>query len=152
MAKTTIKIEGLAELKDALRELPDATAKNVMRRVLKRAAEPIAEHMRSLVPTASGDLKESIAVSTTLSRSQKRKAQKEGPNDVEVYVGPGAGAQSHYSHLVEFGSSHQGAQPYARPAWDAEYRKALEGIKADLAAEIKKTADRAARKAAKLKG
>lgn len=149
MAKTTVRLEGLSELRDALRSLKDATAKNVMRRVLKKAGEPIADHMRSLVPTDSGDLKESITVSTQLSKAQRRKAQKEGANDVEVYVGPGAGVQSLYSHLVEFGSSTQSAQPYARPAFDAGAARALERIKDDLKVEIDKAAARAARKAAK---
>ena len=149
MAKTTVKIEGLSELKDALRALSDTTAKNVMRRVLKRAGEPIAERMRAAVPKDTGRLRDSIMVSQQLSRRQKRFAKKEGPYDIEMFVGP---RPLLYAHLQEFGTFAEPAQRYARPAWDAGHAKALQDITDDLAAEIAKTAARAARKAAKAKG
>ena len=38
---TTIKIEGLSELKDALEELSKATARNVQKRALIEAAGPL---------------------------------------------------------------------------------------------------------------
>src|SRR5262245_20653798 len=60
--KVTVKVEGLREIKDALNELPKATAKNVMLRVLKTWAEPIADAARQLAPVDKGDLKRSIRV------------------------------------------------------------------------------------------
>ena len=66
-----VRIEGLSELKAALRALPDATAKNVVRRVLSKRGEPIAERARQLVPVDKGELKASIAVSTKLTRRQR---------------------------------------------------------------------------------
>lgn len=142
-----VKIEGLREVKDALRKLPNATAKNVMRRILKKRAKPFLEVAQELVPVDEGDLKESLAISTKLSRRQKGKHQKPDPHDVEVFIGAGTHPQA---HMQEFGTSELPAQPYLRPAWDRKHKGALEGIKDDLWAEIKKAADRAARKAAKL--
>jgi hypothetical protein len=65
----------------------------------------------------------------------------------EVFVG--AGVVPH-AHLQEFGTVRHGPQPFARPAWDAGQSRILEGIKDDLWAEIKKAADRLARKTARL--
>ena len=68
-----------------------------------------------------------------------------GRSEVEVHVGVNdpAGVQT------EFGNEHQGADPWLRPAWDANWRAALDGIGADLWNETKKSADRLARKAAR---
>lgn len=141
-----VKIEGLKEVQAALRALPDATAKNVMRRILKKRGEPIAEAARSNVPVDQGDLKNSIAVSTKLSRRQKAKHRKGGPDDIEVFIGPGTHPQA---HMQEFGTFKEPAQPFMRPAWDAEKTGVLEGIKDDLWTEINKAAQRLARKAAR---
>lgn len=144
-----VKIEGLKEVQAALHELPKATAKNVMRRVLKERGKPIADAAQSRVPVDQGDLKRSIVVSTKLTRRQRGKHKKFGPNDVEVFVGPGAHPQA---HMQEFGTSKEPAQPYMRPAWDQERMNVLEGIREDLWAEIEKAVARRARKAAKAAG
>jgi HK97 gp10 family phage protein len=144
-----IKVEGLKEVQAALHELPKATAKNVIRRVLKSRGEPIADAARSRVPVDQGDLKRSIAVSTKLTRRQRGKHKKFGPNDVEVFVGPGAHPQA---HMQEFGTSKEPAQPFMRPAWDQTRMDVLDGIAADLWTEIEKAVARRARKAAKAAG
>lgn len=143
------KIDGLSELQTALRELPDATAKNVIRRVLKKAGQPIADRARELAPVDEGDLRDSIKVGTRLSGNQRRKHRKAQKDDVEMFVGAGPHPQA---HLQEFGTSKFPPQPFMRPAWDQHKRAALNGIKEDLWTEIRKAAARLARKAAKLKG
>ncbi len=63
MAKTTkIRIDGLKELDRALGQLPKATAKATLRRVLKESAEPMARAARSKAPTEEYYLHESIDV------------------------------------------------------------------------------------------
>jgi HK97 gp10 family phage protein len=141
-----VTIEGLAEVKTALRALPDVTAKNVVRRVLRSRGEPIAARARRLVPVEEGELQGSIAVSTRLSRRQRARRRKFDPNDIEVYIGAGPLPQA---HLQEFGTEHALAQPFLRPAWDGGKREVLEGIKADLWAEILQAVGRLARKAVK---
>lgn len=154
-----MKIEGLKEVQKALRELPNATAKNIMRRILTKRAEPIAQAARDRVPVGFGNLKNSIAVSTKLSRRQKSKHRKPHKDDVEVYVGPGTHPQAHW---MEFGTGERRQrksgksigdvpkQPFMRPAWDATRAGILPGIRTDMWAEIKKAADRLARKAARI--
>lgn len=147
--RTTYKVEGLKELKNALQELPKATGTNVLKRVLIGAGEPIAAHAASLAPddpTTSGfDLKRSVTVSHRLSRRQRSKHRKE--SKVEVYVGAGPLAQA---SLQEFGTSNHPPQPFLRPAWDGGRMAALEYIKRQLGAEIKKAASRLAAKAARV--
>ena len=150
----TIRVSGLRELDKALSELPKATGKNVLRRVLRNVAAPIAEDMRSRAPDAPGsspnrDLRQSIGVSTKLSPNQRRLHRRAFRNDkasVEVFVG--AGALPH-PHLQEFGSVNHGPQPFARPAWDAHKHMALAKIKEELWSEIDKAAKRIARKQAR---
>lgn len=142
--KTTFKIEGLAELDQALTELPKATARNVLLRTLKTEAQPIADAGEAYAPKLSGGLAQSYVVSTKLSRRQKSQHPKESM--VEVYVGPSPhpkGVQT------EFGNAHQAAQPHLRPAWDGNWRRVLDGIKNTLTEEIEKARARLARKAAR---
>lgn len=149
----TVKIDGLRELDRALAELPKATGKNVLRRVLKKRAEPIAADAAARAPVAEGpgggDLRESIAVSTRLSARQRRQHRRMFRDDraaVEMFVGAGPLPEA---HLQEFGTAHHGPQAFLRPAWDAGWRGLLEGLKRDLWTEIRKSAARLAKKRAK---
>lgn len=147
MAKTfRVKVEGLREVEAALQSMPKATARNIMRRILRARLEPIADTARQLVPVQFGDLKESITVGTKLSRAAKKGRQKLSPNAVEVYMGP---YNAPRAYMQEFGTVKHGPQPYMRPAWDSHEGQLLDGIKEDLWAEINKAAARIARKAAK---
>ena len=142
----TVKVAGLKEVQAALRALPNATAKNIMRRVLLKRAGPVAEAARALVPVHEGHLRNSIHVSTRLTRRQRGRHRKVDRDDVEVFVGPGSDPAA---HLQEFGSSHHAAQPFMRPAWDRTKDDLLEGVGADMWAEIEKAVRRLAKKAAK---
>lgn len=166
----TLKIDGLRDARRALQELPKATARNVVKRVLIKRAEPIAARARTLVPVRSGGLKRSITVSTKASnpgraafartlaqggsRAQAAAAARAANRgltaggSINVYVGPG---RQPHAHLVEFGTSKMAAQPYLRPAVDAEIPGAIDQVAKDLWVEIKKAADRLARKAARRK-
>jgi HK97 gp10 family phage protein len=138
-----LKIEGLAELDEALKELPKATSRNVLLRTLKEQGKLIADAGESLAPRRTGWLAESYQVSTKLTRRQKTAKG----SDVEVYVGPGASSRS---IVTEFGSAHQAAHPHLRPAWDSNKKRVLNGIRDSLAKEIEKARARLARKAERL--
>jgi HK97 gp10 family phage protein len=122
-----VKVEGLKELDAALGELTKATARNVLRRVLKRAGQPIADAARGKVPVDTGKLRDSIIVGTKLASSQDsgkaafasvmrgggsreearsaliaaNKAAKGGAAFAEMFVGPD---NRPAAHLVEFGT------------------------------------------------
>lgn len=145
MARQTFKIEGLADLDEALTELPKATARNVLARVLKEQGAPIKADGERNAPKLKGGLKASYTVSTKLSRRQKGLNRKESM--VEVYIGPGPAAKG---VQTEFGNAHQAAQPHLRPAFDSNVMKVLGGIKDSLAAEIEKARQRLAKKAERI--
>ncbi len=151
----SVKVEGLRELEVALKELPKATAKATLKRILLKYGAPVAETMRGLAPddphTNRNDLKHSIAVSTRLSKRQAKLHRKENKDDrdfAEVFIGAGALPQA---HLQEWGTINHGPQPFARPAWDQHKDGMLEGFKDDLWKEIAKTAARVAKKAMRMK-
>lgn len=149
MAPVVMKIEGLRELERALRELPKATGKAVLRRTLLKRAKPIAEAAAANATQVTGALARSATASTVLSKRQRalhRKMFRDDKASVEVFAGFGPDPAA---HLEEYGSVHNDPNPMLRPAWDAGKNAALEGIKDDLWLEIRKSAARLARKAAK---
>ena len=143
--KQTFHIEGLKELDQALAELPKATARNVLLRVLKEQGQPIASAGETYAPKLTGGLAESYVVSTKLSRRQRKANAKESP--VEVYIGPAPSAKS---IRTEFGNAQQAAEPHLRPAWDSNVGRVLIGIKNSLAEQVEKARARLARKAERL--
>lgn len=176
--KFSVKIEGLRELDEALRELPKATGKNVLRRVARDALEPMAEEARRLAPDdpktgPPHDLKSSIKVGSRAKAGGGRLVEK--ASSVVAYMGP---TRDGYPQAmpVEFGSAphyvNKGAgkaagkvkatsksrgmhpgnapHPYMRPAFDGGWRPMLGRVGAQLATEIEKARQRLARKAERL--
>ncbi|GLK49493.1 hypothetical protein GCM10017620_24660 [Brevundimonas intermedia] len=142
----SFKIEGLKDIDQALLDIgKKATAKNIGRRALRNAAEPIDQSWRSKVRVDTGDLRESGGISTKLTRRQRAQHKKTAP--IEMFVGPGGNPQA---ITEEFGTNTHPPHPSLRPAWD-EHRHDLPAvIGAELWSEIEKAAARAARKTARL--
>jgi hypothetical protein len=140
--KQVSRIEGLEDLDKALTELPKATSRNVLLRVLKGEGQPIADAGETYAPKLSGRMARSYTVGTKLSRRQRKRNTKESA--VEVYIGPAPSAKS---IQTEFGNAHQAAEPHLRPAWDSNVGRVLVGIKDRLTEEIEKARARLARKA-----
>lgn len=138
-----VKVEGLRELERALSDLKVSTARNVGRRTLKQALEPMAEAARrNVAQDRTGELRQSIGVTTgrPKGRGYRRKDR------IEAHMGPG---QQPQGIQEEFGNRKQAPRPFMRAAWDAGKRGALEGVKSILRQEIDRAAKRAARKALK---
>lgn len=148
MARNTVKVEGLRELGEALKDLPKSAQKATLRRVLKKAAEPTQASWKAKVRPRrdTGHYEESIVIGTKLTRRQAKFAKKEGKSFSEIHVGTSdpAGVQD------EFGNYRQPANPSARPAWEETQDQALKIIRDELGGEIEKTRARLARKAARL--
>jgi hypothetical protein len=110
------------------------------------------EMMHDLAPrgdTASDDLADSITIGTKLSKRQAglhRKMFRDDRAAVEMFVGPGPDSAAWNQ---EFGNVNHGPQPFARPAFDAEAQPTLDRLGPILWAEIHKSFQRAAAKAAK---
>jgi len=162
--RQVVSTSGFAALDKALAELPKATARNVLKRTLVKAGEPIAEEARRLAPVASGELKTTIAVSSRiknkvgnaefaaamragLGKDAARQALRDarrgaGGSFAEMFVGPASLPQA---HMNEFGTSKMAAQPYMRPAWDSEKMNSLAIIKSELGSQIIAAAKRIGR-------
>lgn len=154
MAKTRVQVDGLRDVDKALGELGKSTGKAVLRRVGKKRLQVIADTAKAMAPddpgtTGKKDLKTSIGVGTKLTRrqaQQHRKMFKDERASVEIFAGAGGLASATQQ---EFGNVNHGPQPFLRPAWDQHKGGLLEGLKDDLWEEIRKTAARVAKRAAK---
>lgn len=152
MKGLTVRVEGLSALNAALNELPKATGKAVLRRVGRKALEPMAEDARRLAPddptTGAPDLHRSIEISSRQKSGRQLKRTREGKATVNLYMGP---TREGYPQAVmqEFGTSRHPPHPYMRPAWDANKRGALDIVAGSLGEEIAKSAARLAKKRAK---
>jgi HK97 gp10 family phage protein len=146
----TVKIEGFKELDRALGLLPKATAKNVLKRTLVKAAEPVDDVASGNAPKDTGALELSVVTGTKLTRSQRgagpsltaggyRSAAK---NYVEVHIG----TRLARGIFMEFGTFKDPPDPWFRTAWDATKDSALRVIKEELGGEIEKAAKRYAKK------
>lgn len=144
-------------MEKALALLPRATAKGVVRRVLKKTLAPIADTADAFSPHFP------IAVTSRLSPRQRSLARSDfAGRVVTMYVGPTAQDGSHapHAHLVEFGTGprfHESGkyvgvmppEPFMRPAWDLHSGALPARLGENMWAEIEKTVARRAAKAAR---
>lgn len=164
-----VDFKGGKELEAALRSLGKrVTAKNVAKRALTKAAEPIRDRAKSLAPddpaTGAGKyLRDSIkAAPGKRSRGDRVWALVGIDSDVDPdkyvqrkngrgdYRDPGVAG---VAGIMEFGAPARNIppHPFLGPAWATEGPKSPDRIAAELRSEIDKSAARAARKAARKK-
>jgi len=148
----TFDLSGFSELEKELENLSKSAGKSVLRRSLKKSAQPLADLMRYLAPrgdTATDDLADSIAVSTKLSKRQKglhKRMFRDDKASVEMFVGaePDPAAVNQ-----EFGNVNHGPQSFARPAWEQDKMALLDRLSKDLWIELEKSIKRAEAKVAR---
>lgn len=139
-----LELQGARDLEKALHELKSATAKGVARRVLKKAAQPVADRAAQLAPEQVGDLAESYVVTSKLNKNQPRYG---GAGSDEVFMHVGSNDRAAVQQ--EFGNRHHGAQPHLRPAWEENQEQALDMVTEGMRVEVSKSVARARRKAAR---
>jgi len=167
----TVKIEGLRELERTLATLSKATGRNVLKRALKKGAEPLADDMRAAAPVLTGTLRRSIAASARKPHGHKspgkqafadamragadrkaagaaaREANRANPvSFAEAFAGPG---RDPAAIQQEFGNRRHGPQAFVRPAWDSGKDDALDRVVEAITTELGKAVARAERKARK---
>jgi HK97 gp10 family phage protein len=142
----SVKVTGIEECEAALNELTNATARNVLRRALTKAAEPVETAAKRFAPVNQGVLRSDIVTSTQLTKSQRNDSPKKGTT---VYVGV-SGRRGPFAHLLEWGTAHSAPHPFMRPAWDSNAGAVLAIFIRELRAEIEKAKERARRKAARI--
>lgn len=142
-----VKFEGGKDLEKALMQFKETTAKASARRAGKKALIPFRDKAIQLAPYgansgADGHLKESISISTKQRKGLKRKSR------IEIYAGVSTD-QGNVALQQEYGNVIHSAQPFLRPAWDATKYATLNLVREEMWIDIRKTAERAARKAAR---
>lgn len=165
-----VDFEGGRELEEELSKLASHTTRRASaRRALLKAAMPMVPVAKAKAPRDKGHLEESIKVGTRVSgpnaaraaygevlaaggtRSQAvqalRDVQRESASFVSVSMGPGRHPQA---ITQEFGTYKHAPQPFMRPTWDAEKGKLIPAIRKELWDDIKKSLERAERRAARL--
>ena len=168
MSGVTVKMSGFKELDAALANLPKAAARATMLRALAKTAQPIADAAQANAPVLTGELRDSIVVSTKLKNSigkrefhevmkaggtrkeagaamRAARSTLQGQSFAVIFVGPTVAKSKRAGikrYAQEFGTVNMAPNPYMRPAWDAEAMPALGIIKRELAAEIIATAKR----------
>lgn len=163
-----VAIKGGLELQAALRALGNqVTARNVGRRGLRQAAEPIVQQAKALAPddpvTGSGKfLVESIKQAPGKSRDKDQLWVRVGIDasvDPAKYVNRKRGGGGSYrdpgvagvATIMEFGApgANIAPRPFMRPAWEANKAATPQRIADGVRDEVEKAAARAARKKAR---
>lgn len=144
MARTTIQVDGLRELGQAIRKMEDDFRKKTARAMTAAAAGVVkkaaAANVQGNPSIDTGMLQKSI-ISKAIPRGQtsltsehivtvrgRGKKKKDGTLS--------AGAP--YAHHVEFGTVNMAAEPFLRPALSANIRDAAEAMRDRGAARLKR--------------
>jgi HK97 gp10 family phage protein len=164
-----VKTEGFADLEREMQKLANPTArKNSARRAMVKAVAPMMQTAQQLAPRRKGHMADSIAIGNSAAGraagkaayaaslqaggtrdaavQAMRDAQRETASQAAIVMGPGRHPQA---FTQEFGTRHHAAQPFMRPAWDAESAPTLDRIKVELWADLQKTIARAEKAAAR---
>lgn len=140
---------GIAGVEEALEDL-GKTAKPTARRALKKSGEPMRAEWERLAPEDDGELKRSIKIGRAI-RSEHRKGNRGERVTEFIGIDESLNRRLHiYAEVQEFGNANNAAQPAGRPAFESKQTEVLTVLQRELWAEIKKTAERAARKQARL--
>lgn len=159
--KITVKTSGFKELERALaEELPKATGKAVLRRTAINSMKRIEDRMADLAPFDANDrdgdgrhLRETMTTKVVKAKRARGSVRFASQGGITVATGPaptGRRARRN-AGFQERGTVKMPAQPYARPAADAEGMAVIDDVKTELASQIDKAKARIARKAAKRK-
>lgn len=97
-----LHVSGLSELDKLLKELPAKVERNILRGAMRAGAKVFEGRAKELVPVKSGQLRDSIKVSTRSKRGR-----------VSATVRAG-GKKAFYAHMVEFGTARHFIKPRKR--------------------------------------
>ncbi len=123
----SVKFEGGQDMLRRLQQLPERASKTVQRNALKAGAEPMRAQMEVNVLPRGKSLPED-------SRIVIRNAKAQDAQEVAIAVGP----TNKLFYGFEFGTKHQPARPFARPAFDQTVYKALSIISAKMWEQLRK--------------
>lgn len=127
---------GFRQLERKLAKLKAATPRKKVEGVLRVAAGVIADEQRRLIPVKSGRHRKTI----TITNRPGFVLEGSMPTDISIFIGPRRGGAGSTMHLIEWGTIHAAAHPFARPAVDAKGAEAIGIVAAGLTALIREAA------------
>lgn len=145
------KVEGLAELAKALRELPDKVAKNGLRVSVYAGAKVIRDEARLRAPKAAevlgpnqpppGTLRRSVIMKqipelSSLTRQTFYVTVRHGKKFRKQGKKGNLSQDAWYWRFVEFGTRKMRARPFLRPALEAKRREAVQAMKDKLSERV----------------
>lgn len=127
MAKETVRIEGLRELGNALKEVDSRVQKRIARSATAAGARVIANEAKRRVPVDTGRVKKNI-------RTANLKPNQPGLQEaaVGVRVKGKTKDSAFYWTQLEFGNVKMAPRPFIRPAFESKKQEAAERIKDQL--------------------
>jgi len=127
----SVRIEGTDAIRRKLLAMGSALRRETMVPIIEDNLQPMADEMRALAARGTGEMADSVTVSTDLSPHQA--AINQPIAEIEVFAGPGPLVQAIQE---EFGNYHQAPQPFIRPAFDGNVDQAMKRVGADGIAAI----------------
>lgn len=119
MTINPIKIEGLNELIEEMKDLPIQLSKTALKKAVSRGTRNIAERLRTVAPRDTGYLSEHIK------QLYDKKKPIEGVEQYNLAI-------QFYGRMIEFGTSKMPARPWIRPVFDGEADRSIEIIGQEL--------------------
>lgn len=135
------KIYGFDETVANLRRLPQEVAGKVLDAAVRKAGTPMAQDAASSAPRSATPSKAGHMADTV--RLRKFTDQNSG-NDLEVNYTIGPDAKHFWGGFQEFGTVHEAARPFERPAFD----RGADGVIQTLGKELGSGVERAAKRLA----
>ena len=141
--KTSVRVDGLAELEDALKEIGSEVAgKNggLVRTALMGAGLKMMRDMQGAVPVDEGDLKASIGRKRVKNPKGLSEAIEVGAKGRRGPKKDDSGRTFLHPRWLEYGTRLQPAQPFIRPAFNSNRDDAVKMFRKKLAAGIERVA------------
>lgn len=150
--KLKASLKGFDGLEAALVEIEQlsgrtVSGKNAVRRGMRKAMGRIEARAKQLAPVEEGDLRESITTKNAKAQRERGSKRFKRQTGVEVLTGPTGREEGGNAAWQEFGTVKMSANPYMRPAADAEGQAVVDEVVEIIGAEVRKTAARARKKA-----
>lgn len=135
--RVNFNVSGGDDLAKTLQSLPALVSLKVQREALKSGAEPIREAASALAPRDQNANAPHLADNIVISVPSKSVVDAEGLFDQAV-VEVGPSIPHFYGYFGEFGTAKEQARPWFRPAFDSTVGLALNIVRAEAWAAIRK--------------
>lgn len=136
-----MKFAGAEQFSKQLQLLSPSKQRGALNKMLIKAGEVIRQGMEDRAPVEPGkpDLKDHIAIKSVSAKEIEEDGTigKRIREDTEAVVAIGPQKEFFYSWYLEFGTVMMGAQPFVRPAFDADHGKALKAFEDEVWAFIR---------------